>query len=108
MQIDKLQKDLAEITGEIENLEALLKQADPDGYYREGTHAAKVAREKGLRLFNQDKERKAALEKKKRQEAVSQPGLKKILQPFLPSNIAVPPPLIPSATGIAGMFKGPS
>ena len=55
---------------EAASLELLLKQVDPDGYYNEGTHAARLAREKGLRLYNQDKERQAALEKQRRQEVV--------------------------------------
>jgi hypothetical protein len=65
-----LRKEVAEVDAEVRKLEDLLKHADPDGYYREGTHAARVAKEKGLRLFNKDREEKSALEKKKRQEAV--------------------------------------
>ena len=65
-----MKKQLAEIQAEIHKLEDLLAQADPDGYFKEGTRAARLAKEKGIRLHNQDKDRKIALEKKKRQEAV--------------------------------------
>ena len=71
MQVDKLRRSIADLDAEVAGLEKLLKQADPDNYYKEGTHAARVAREKGLRLYNQDKERQAVLEKRKRQQAVS-------------------------------------
>lgn len=64
-----LRKEVADLDAEVRKLEELLKHADPDGYFRQGTHAARVAKEKGLRLFNKDRE-KAALEKKKRQEVV--------------------------------------
>ena len=71
VQVDRLRRSIADLDAEVAGLEKLLKQADPDNYYKEGTHAARVAREKGLRLYNQDKEKQAALEKRKRQQAVS-------------------------------------
>jgi len=64
-----LRKVVADLDAEVRKLEELLKHADPDGYFRQGTHAARVAKEKGLRLFNKDRE-KAALEKKKWHEVV--------------------------------------
>lgn len=71
VQVDKLRRSIADLDAEVAGLEKLLKQADPDNYYKAGTHAARVAREKGLRLYNQDKEKQAVLEKRKRQQAVS-------------------------------------
>lgn len=70
-QVDSLRQEIAGVQAEVDKLERLLKAADPDGFYREGTHAARVAREKGLRLFYQDRERQAALERKKRQQEAS-------------------------------------
>ena len=46
----------------------MLAQADPDGYFKEGTRASRMAKEKGIRLYNQDKDRTIALEAKKRQQ----------------------------------------
>lgn len=68
-QAEHLRNELASLQAEIRKLEGLLKHADPDGYYKEGTHAANVAKQKGLRLYNKDKEEEA-LRKRKKQEAV--------------------------------------
>ena len=69
LQAEHLRNELASLQTEIRKLEGLLKHADPDGYYKEGTHAANVAKQKGLRLYNKDKEEEA-LRKRKKQEAV--------------------------------------
>ena len=70
---------MSNLETEIKSLEILLAKADPDGYFKEGTHAARVAKERGIRLYNQDKHLKSALEKKKRQDAV-----RSCLSPYFP------------------------
>lgn len=85
-QVDRLRKQLSNLETEIKSLEILLAKADPDGYFKEGTHAARVAKERGIRLYNQDKHLKSALEKKKRQDAV-----RLCLRPHFPlNNVALP------------------
>lgn len=71
LQAVRLKKQIASLDNEVKNLEVLLAQADPDGYYKEGTRAARLAKERGIQLFKQDRDLKSALEKRKRQEAVS-------------------------------------
>lgn len=69
MQAEQLRQEITNVQAEIGKLEGLLKQADPDGYYKEGTHAANVAKQKGMRLFNKDKQEEA-LRRRRKQEAV--------------------------------------
>ena len=64
-----MRHEISGLQAKIGKLEGLLKQADPDGYYKEGTHAANVAKQKGLRLYNKDKAEEA-LRKRRKQEAV--------------------------------------
>ena len=68
LQVEKLKKQLTDLQNEIQNLDMMLAQADPDGYFKEGTRASRMAKEKGIRLYNQDKDRTIALEAKKRQQ----------------------------------------
>ena len=69
LQAEQLRHEVSGLQAEIGKLDGLLKQADPDGYYKEGTHAASVAKQKGLRLYNKDKAEEAA-RKRRKQEAV--------------------------------------
>lgn len=53
---------------EIVNLGNLLRQVDPDGYFKEGTHAAMAAKQKGLRLFNKAREEEVLAKKQKAEQ----------------------------------------
>lgn len=80
MQVDRLKQEAQQIEAEIKKIEGLLRQADPDGYYKNGTKAAAAAREKGLRLFYKDKEEKAIFEKQKKLAQASYTILHRSLQ----------------------------
>ena len=68
--MDRLKQEAQQLSIDIQKVEALLKQADPDGYHKQGTRAAALAREKGLRLFNKDKEERAVLENQRKLKLV--------------------------------------
>ena len=67
LQAERLEIELANLRSEISQLEYLLRHADPDGYFREGTRAAATARQKGLRLYNKAKDEEA-MDRKAKQE----------------------------------------
>ena len=65
-----LRKDVEELDVKIKEAERLLKLADPDGYYREGTHAAEAAKARGVKALAVERARKEAAEKQRRERLV--------------------------------------
>lgn len=59
---------------EIGKLDLLLKQVDPDGFFKEGTRAADVAKQKGLRLYNKAKDDEALTKQRKLEQVYSIAG----------------------------------
>lgn len=65
-----LRKDIEKIDREVAEAERLLRLADPDGYYREGTRAAEAAKAKGLKAMEAEKKRREAAERQRRERLV--------------------------------------
>ena len=51
LQVGMLRKEVAELQTRIAEAERLLRLADPDGYYREGTRAAEAAKARGVKAL---------------------------------------------------------
>ena len=68
--MQRLEKDLQTIDAEIIMCERLLKLADPDGYFKEGTRAAADAKAKGAAVLAAERSRREAAVAKQRQQQV--------------------------------------
>ena len=62
-----LQKELANTEAELQRATRLLKLADPDGYFKEGSHAARKAKEQGV---VREEQRRAAAAAKRAEQLV--------------------------------------
>ena len=65
-----LRKDVEELEVRITEAERLLRLADPDGYYREGTHAAEAAKARGAKALAVERARREAAEQQRRARMV--------------------------------------
>ncbi len=65
-----LRKELEEVDRQVAEAERLLRLADPDGYFREGTRAAQAARAKGIKALAVEKQRREAEERQRRERLV--------------------------------------
>jgi hypothetical protein len=69
-QVGTLRREAAELQVKIAEAERLLRLADPDGYYREGTRAAEAAKARGVKALAVERARAAAAEKQRRERLV--------------------------------------
>ena len=72
--MERLQRQLRERQAEVSRCERLLKLADPDGYFKEGTRAAADAKARGSSLLAAERSRKEAAAVKLRQQQVRHPS----------------------------------
>lgn len=66
-----MRRELEEIDRQVAEAERLLRLADPDGYFREGTRAAEAAKTKGIKALQVEKQRREAEERQRRERLVS-------------------------------------
>lgn len=66
-QVGVLRREMAVIDKQVAEAERLLRLADPDGYYREGTRAAEAAKAKGIKAMEVEKQRREAEERQRRE-----------------------------------------
>ena len=73
--MQRLERDLAGIDADMARCARLLKLADPDGYFKEGTRAAADAKARGPAMLAAERQRKeaaaAAAAAKRREQLVS-------------------------------------
>lgn len=69
-QVSVLQREVEQIDRQVTEAERLLRLADPDGYYREGTRAAEVAKAKGIKAMEVEKKRREAEDRQRRERLV--------------------------------------
>ncbi|CAL8465521.1 g5057 [Coccomyxa elongata] len=62
-----LRREVEQIDKQVSEAERLLRLADPDGYYREGTRAAEAAKAKGIKAMEVEKKRREAEERQRRE-----------------------------------------
>ena len=65
-----LRREVQALDAKIGEAERLLRLADPDGYYREGTRAAQVAKSKSAKAAAIEKARPEAAERQRRERLV--------------------------------------
>ncbi len=65
-----LRREVEQIDKQVSEAERLLRLADPDGYYREGTRAAEAAKAKGIKAMEVEKKRREAEERQRRERLV--------------------------------------
>lgn len=70
MQVHRLEKELRGIQTEIARCEHLLKLADPEGYFKEGTRAAADAKARGASILAAERSRREAAAAKAREKQV--------------------------------------
>lgn len=68
--MQRLEKELAGLEAEIARCEHLLKLADPEGYFKEGTRAAADAKARGAAELAAERKRKDAAAAKAREKKV--------------------------------------
>ena len=85
-QVGALRREVAQIDKQVADAERLLKLADPDGYYREGTRAAEAAKAKGIKAMEVEKKRREAEERQSRERLVRWPFLQVLLQDYSTSS----------------------
>ncbi len=81
-QVGALRREVAQIDKQVADAERLLKLADPDGYYREGTRAAEAAKAKGIKAMEVEKKRREAEERQSRERLVRWLFLQVLLQEY--------------------------
>ena len=69
-QVRVLRREMAVIDKQVAEAERLLRLADPDGYYQEGTFAAEAAKAKGIKAMEVEKKRREAEERQRRERLV--------------------------------------
>ena len=67
VQVTSLQRELAEAEVEVQRAARLLKLADPEGYFKEGSHAAERAKQQGIA---REEQRRAAVAAKRAEQLV--------------------------------------
>ena len=71
VQVTSLQRDLAQTEAELQRAQRLLKLADPDGFFKEGSHAAQRAKQAGIA---REEQRRAAVAAKRAEQLVGPPS----------------------------------
>ena len=69
-QVGALRKEVEQIDKQVAEAQRLLRLADPDGYFREGTRAAEAAKAKGIKAMEVEKKRREAEERQRRERLV--------------------------------------